>query len=145
MAASLGLAGRVGFVPFQTETADVYRGLDVVVHASTQPEPFGRTIAEAMACARPVIVARAGGAAELFNEGEDALGVPPGDPEALAGAIRRLVDDADLRQRIGQNARRTAVARFDRARLGPEVVEAYRALGIVTLGEPSPVVSAEGD
>ena len=78
-AAANGLAGRVGFVPFQTDPADVYRMLDVAVHASTRPEPFGLTIAEAMGCGKPVVVAAAGGAAELFTPGHDGLGHTPGD------------------------------------------------------------------
>ena len=45
--AANGLNGRIGFIPFQTDPADVYRMLDVVVHASVRPEPFGLTIVEA--------------------------------------------------------------------------------------------------
>ena len=63
------------------------RALDVVVHASTRPEPFGRVIVEAMACGRAVVAVPAGGAAELFDDGVSALGCPPGDPAALARAI----------------------------------------------------------
>src|SRR3954451_10470170 len=66
--ASLGLADRVGLISFQAEPASIYPMLDVVVHASTEPEPFGRTIVEAMACGRPVIVTRGGGSVELFKE-----------------------------------------------------------------------------
>src|SRR5207253_2042316 len=55
LAARLGLAGRVGFISFREDTAALYRALDVVVHASTQPEPFGLTVIEAMGCGRPVI------------------------------------------------------------------------------------------
>ena len=122
------LRGRVGFVPFQGETAPVHRALDVVVHASTKPEPFGLTIAEAMACGRAVVVSAAGGAAELFEEGRDGLGVRPGDAAGLAGAVLRLVGDADLRGRLGAEARRTAGARFDAARLGPELLAVYRSV-----------------
>lgn len=128
VAARLGIANEVGFVPFQSDTASVYRALDVVVHASTEPEPFGRTIVEGMACGRAVIAARAGGAAELFAPGTDALGVPPGDPAALARAIRTLVEDPGLRASLGTNGRRSAVERFSRARLGPELRAAYRRM-----------------
>ncbi len=122
----LGLGDRVGFVPFQPDPLGVYRSLDVVVHASTQPEPFGRTIVEAMACARPVIVARAGGAAELFTEGRDALGFSPGDPSALASVLSRLIEDADLRESLGREARISAQTRFDRPRMAIETAAAYR-------------------
>ncbi|HET6574981.1 MAG TPA: glycosyltransferase family 4 protein [Fimbriiglobus sp.] len=126
MANQLGVADRVGFVPYQEDTAAVYRALDVVVHASTRPEPFGLTIVEAMSCGRPTVVAAAGGAAELFTDGVDAVGHAPGDAASLAGAIGRLAADAGLRERIGAAARRTAVARFGLDRYGREVAAVYR-------------------
>jgi glycosyltransferase involved in cell wall biosynthesis len=128
LARRLGVEGRVGFVGFQDNPAHAYRGLDVVVHTSTRPEPFGLTIVEAMACARAVLVARAGGAAELFTHGVDAVGFPPGDVPALARVVGELVRDARLRQRLGDNARRTAVRRFSCQRLGPQVLDAYRGV-----------------
>ncbi len=127
----LGLADSVGLVPFQTDPARVYRDLDVVVHASERPEPFGRTIVEGMATGRPVVAARAGGAAELFDEGETALGHRPGDPEDLARALLRLAGDAGLRKALGRRARAAAEQRFDRRRLGPELHAAY----VTLLGE----------
>jgi glycosyltransferase involved in cell wall biosynthesis len=133
-AAAIGLGDRVGFVPFQLDPSNVYQSLDVVIHASTLPEPFGRTIVEAMACGRPAIVAKAGGAAELFDDGRDALGFHPGDPSALAGAIRRLADSPELRRAIAEEARRSAVERFDRRRLGPMILAAYGRLGITRRG-----------
>src|SRR5262249_36473339 len=98
LAVNLGIAERTGFIPFQNETAEIYGNLDVVVHASTRPEPFGLTIVEAMACARPVIVSAAGGAAELFANGIDALGFPPGDVEQLADRMIKLRRDPELRE-----------------------------------------------
>jgi glycosyltransferase involved in cell wall biosynthesis len=125
-AEALGLGKRVGFVPFQADPAEVYRALDVVVHASTQPEPFGLTIIEAMACGRAVIVSRAGGAAELFTDGEDALGAAPGDVERLAARMEQLLQSPQLRQTLGARARETAVRRFDSRRLGPQLSGLYR-------------------
>ncbi len=127
-AVDLGLAGRLGFVGLVPEVANAYRALDVVVHASTQPEPFGLTVAEAMACGRAVIVSSAGGAAELFTPEHDALGVPPGDIGALADALQRLVTDAELRRRLGENARQTAVRRFALERFGIQLSSLYRTI-----------------
>jgi glycosyltransferase involved in cell wall biosynthesis len=126
LAQSVGLEAHLGFIGFQQNPAEVYRALDVVVHASTRPEPFGLTIVEAMACARAVIVSRAGGAAELFAHDHDALGVAPGDISGLALAIKSLVEDGQKRQRLAENARRTAVGRFDQSRLGPQMLDTYR-------------------
>jgi len=127
-AAELGIAGRVGFTGFVDDPAAAMRALDVVVHASTQPEPFGLVIAEAMACARPVVVSAAGGAGEIVADGVDALAVPPGDAAALAEAIRRLADDAGLRARLGTAGRARAERDFDRARLAREIIPVYRSL-----------------
>jgi glycosyltransferase involved in cell wall biosynthesis len=127
-AAELGIADRVGFTGFVDDSAAAMRALDVVVHASTQPEPFGLVIAEAMACARPVVVSAAGGAAEIVEDGVDALGVAPGDAAALAEAIRRLAEDAGLRARLGAAGRARAERDFDRARLARALVPLYRSL-----------------
>ena len=104
----------------------MYRSLDVVVHASTRPEPFGLTIAEGMACGRAVVAARTGGAAELFTPDQDAVAAPPGDATALAEALGHLIDRPSLRQSLGAEARRTAAARFARGPLGPRMLAAYR-------------------
>uniref|UniRef100_B8HLK4 Glycosyl transferase group 1 n=1 Tax=Cyanothece sp. (strain PCC 7425 / ATCC 29141) TaxID=395961 RepID=B8HLK4_CYAP4 len=124
-ATQLGIRERVVFRGFQTDIAKVYRELDIVVHASTQPEPFGLAIVEAMACGKPVIVSQAGGAAELFTDRYDALGVPPGDSKALAAAILELVQHPDLRDRLGTNARKTVLERFDQHRLGEDLLPFY--------------------
>jgi glycosyltransferase involved in cell wall biosynthesis len=127
-AAARGLEDRVGFVPFAEDPAPVYRSLDVVLHASTNPEPFGLTVAEAMACGRAVVVSKSGGAAELFTDGVDALGVEPGNVGELAAAVRRLIEDAELRRALGSQARRTAEARFDAKDYGPRLMALYRSL-----------------
>jgi glycosyltransferase involved in cell wall biosynthesis len=124
----LGLENQVGLVPFQRKAAPIYRGLDIVVHPSERPEPFGRTIVEGMATGRPVVVSCAGGAVELFVEGETALGHQPGDADDLARAVLQLVRDEELRTRVGAAARVEAERRFDRRRLGAEVYASYGEL-----------------
>jgi glycosyltransferase involved in cell wall biosynthesis len=123
-----GLGRNVGLVPFQREIAPVYRGLDIAVHASERAEPFGRTIVEAMASARAVVVSRAGGAAELFQEGKSGLGFQPGDSRDLARVLGVLIGDDAQRERLAAEAAREATTRFDRNRLAGEVVATYRAL-----------------
>jgi glycosyltransferase involved in cell wall biosynthesis len=126
----LGVAERVGFTGFVAEPAAAIRSLDIVVHASTQPEPFGLVIIEAMACGRAVIVSEAGGAAELIDSenriGINALGHTPGDAEQLAVRIKQLAADPKLRARLGAAGRDTAVRRFSRARLATELIPVYR-------------------
>ena len=113
MAASLGVQDRVGFTGFIPQPAAAMRALDVIVHASTEPEPFGLVIAQGLACGKPVIVSAAGGAAELVEPDVDALTHPPGDDIALSQAIGRCAAEAALRTRLGGAARQTALRRFN--------------------------------
>ncbi|HYM23039.1 MAG TPA: glycosyltransferase family 4 protein, partial [Vicinamibacterales bacterium] len=123
----LGLKGRVGFTGFVGRADEVYRALDVVVHASTAPEPFGLVIAEAMACGRAVVMSRAGGAAELVTPDVDALACPPGDVDAIAAAIHGLAADAGRRDLLGRAARASAERAFNRDRLARELIAVYEA------------------
>ncbi len=125
-AIALNVSDRVGMIGFQQNPVKIFRALDIVVHASTQPEPFGRTIVEAMACGKPVIVSRAGGAAELFTHGHDAVGFPPGDVDALTHTLANLVHAPDSRRQLATNARQTILQRFQRGRFGPQILAAYR-------------------
>jgi glycosyltransferase involved in cell wall biosynthesis len=124
-AESLGIADRVGFTGFIGRSDRALRALDIVVHASTAPEPFGLVIAEAMACGRAVVVSAAGGASELVASGVDALTHTPGDVDGLAEQIARLAHDAQLRGRLGAAARRAAERAFDQARLAREILPVY--------------------
>ncbi len=129
LASKRGIAGYVGFVPFQNEPQDVYRALDVVVHASTQPEPFGRTIAEAMACGRAVVASLAGGVPEIIRNGVDALGVAPNDAAALAEKIEAVLRNKNLRETLGFNARVAAGERFSRERRGASNARDFCVVG----------------
>lgn len=127
-AAKLGIADRVGFTGFLRETPLAIRSLDVVVHASTKPEPFGMVIVEGMACRRAVIVANAGGASELFEDGSTGLGHTPGDSDSLAAAIRRVVQDRELREGIAERGYLHCQNCFQAERMGRQFSEAYQFL-----------------
>jgi glycosyltransferase involved in cell wall biosynthesis len=124
----LGLDGRVGFTGFVQDSSTAMRALDIVVHASTDPEPFGLVIAEAMACAKPVVVSLAGGASELIEPGNNALVFTPGDSTALGRCLEQLARDADLRHRLGSAGRLTAEQRFHRRRIARELTPIYESL-----------------
>jgi glycosyltransferase involved in cell wall biosynthesis len=125
LAAALGLGSRVGFTGFVADSSAAMRALDVVVHASTEPEPFGLVIAEAMACGKAVIASRAGGALELTDTGTHALTCAPGDERALAGRIEELAADASLRGRLGVAGRSMAERWFTRSRMAVELTPIY--------------------
>ena len=63
---------------------DLINGMDILVHSSIDPEPFGRVILEGMALKKPVIATAHGGPLEIIRSGESGVLVPPGDPAALA-------------------------------------------------------------
>ena len=128
LVASLGLDGRVGFTGFVQDSSTAMRALDVVVHASTDPEPFGLVIVEAMACGKPIVASLAGGATELTEPGVNALGFPPGDAAALARCLEDLVQDHRLRQRLGDAGRSTAERYFNRRRMAGELTPIYQSL-----------------
>jgi glycosyltransferase involved in cell wall biosynthesis len=127
-AAELGISDRVGFTGLVSEPPAAMRALDIVVHASTEPEPFGLVIAQGMACGRAVIATRNAGAAEMIRFGEDALDHVPGDVAGLASRIRELAEDADRRERLGQHARQTAMMWFNRSRMASEMIRLYREI-----------------
>jgi glycosyltransferase involved in cell wall biosynthesis len=127
MANELGIADVVRFIPYQADTPRVYRSLDIVVHASRHPEPFGRTILEAMACGRAVIAVEAGGAAEIFAADRSALGIAADDAEALSQAVEMLVNDRGRRLSLGHAARIRA-GHFSRSRMGEALLDAYERL-----------------
>jgi glycosyltransferase involved in cell wall biosynthesis len=102
----LGIADRVRMVGHADDMAAALMLSDVVVHASTKPEAFGRVVIEAQAMARPVIAADLGGPVETVRHGETGWRVPPGDPDALAAAIATALDlDAYERAALGFRAR----------------------------------------
>ena len=130
MVRTLGLEGRVGFTGFVPDMPAAYRALDIVVHASTRPEPFGLVIAEAMACGRAVVATPAGGAAELFEPGVHAISAEPASPDSLLRGIAQLVDDAPARQALGERASAHARQQFSQSRFAADLRAAMRRLAM---------------
>jgi glycosyltransferase involved in cell wall biosynthesis len=123
----LGVADRVVFTGHVDDVASVLAGLDVLVHASTVPEPFGQVVVEGMCAGLAVVASDAGGPAEVVRHGADGLLTPPGDVTALAAALRRLADDPGLRRRLGAAARERA-GDFAPSRSAAALEDAYRAV-----------------
>ena len=116
LVSSLGLQKQVIFTGFQSNVPDFLMMFDVVVHASVLPEPFGRVILEAMACRKPVIGARGGAVPEIIQEGITGLTFPPGDADALADAILRLIASREEARRLGEKGYERLVREFHIAR-----------------------------
>jgi len=101
--ANNNLQKRVTFTGHLENVYPILKQLDVMVHCSVEPEPFGRVIIEAMALGVPVIATRGGAVEEIIVNGEDGQIVPPGDHHQLAQAVEKLLADKPLRSRFASN------------------------------------------
>lgn len=111
LAGRLGLDGRLVFTEWKyppERIPEVMAALDVLVHTSVEPEPFGLVLLEAMASSKPVIASRAGGPIEIVDDGVTGILVPPGRHHRLASAILSVIADPALGRRMGEAGRSRA-------------------------------------
>jgi glycosyltransferase involved in cell wall biosynthesis len=107
MVAELGLGDRVHFLGHRNDVPQLMQAVDVMVHPSIDPEPFGRTLVEAMLVGVPVVATDAGAAPDILERGRAGSLVPPGDAAALARAISTvLAEPAQLQPQLDYAARR---------------------------------------
>jgi glycosyltransferase involved in cell wall biosynthesis len=137
LAQDLGIGDRVTFTGFVADVPRELSGLDILVHASVLPEPFGNVVIEGLAAGVPVVASDAGGPAEMITHEDNGLLVPPGDVAALAGALRRLIADAGLRARLSA-AGPARAADFQPAAIGARVEQVYRDLLLASRSRPGP-------
>lgn len=126
--ANESLSSTVSFTGHIGKMEPVYNGLDIIVSASTSPEPLGTVVIEALAMGRPLIGPAHGGAAEMIEHEKTGLLFSPGDADSLAEQIYRVYADRQLGMRLGEQARESALARFSVQRHVAEVEAVYRAL-----------------
>jgi glycosyltransferase involved in cell wall biosynthesis len=112
LAEEVGVSDRTHFLGFRDDVPALMRAVDVVVHTSTAPEPFGRVIVEGMLAHRPVIATKAGGAVEIIRDGDTGFLVPPGDAPALADALHKMSNSPKQVQSLASAGRADATARF---------------------------------
>lgn len=132
MAAALGIASSVSFLGKQTP--DVVRerfdAARVIVQPSRWEEPFGRTVIEAYARGKAVVVSDVGGLKDLVSV-ETGIRVPPGNASALADALRGLLENASAAQALGNAGR----ARVEQAFTADAIAAEYEALYLSARGE----------
>ncbi len=112
----------------EAELAGLYRDALFLVVPSVWPDPCPTVALEAMAWGRPVIASATGGLTEIVEDGITGLLVPPRDSASLLRAITLLLDDPELRERLGRTARE-AVARFSSDVVLPELEAVYAEAG----------------
>ena len=128
MAAEAPLAGRVHFLGNRSDVPFLLPECDLLVHAARQ-EPLGRVLLEAAASGIAIVATDVGGTREIFPvESQAAVLVPPGDPSALAVAIRPLLLDGQLRKSLGAAARGRAESAFDIVCAAARLTDQYHSV-----------------
>lgn len=127
LAAQQGVAQNVIFTGLRSDVPRLMAAADVFAMPSFE-EPFGLVYAEAMAMRRPVVAIDSGGTPEVVEQGQSGLLSPDGDDQALADNLRLLLENAELRARMGESGRRRVEERFVPAALARNVAAVYRKL-----------------
>jgi glycosyltransferase involved in cell wall biosynthesis len=104
MARHLGVADRVEFCGFLSDPYAFFADANLVLHTSINPEPFGQVIIEALAVGRPVVASAGGGPSEILSDAQGGILTPPGDVDALAIAIKRILTDEGLHSELADAA-----------------------------------------
>ncbi len=106
-----GLTRAVTFLGYRNDPRNVMISSDVVVCASSY-ESFSQSALEALALGRPLVATSVGGIPEIVRDGETGILTPPGDPDSMAAAILRLLNDRDLARRIGAAGREFVIKNY---------------------------------
>jgi glycosyltransferase involved in cell wall biosynthesis len=101
LADELGVASSIFFAGYQKDVAGFVNVMDVAIHASVAPEPFGRVLLEAMALRKPVVGSRSGAVPEIVVHDQTGFTFEPGNPKALAEAVVTLLTDRPRAVRMG--------------------------------------------
>ncbi|MCM8775446.1 MAG: glycosyltransferase family 4 protein [Candidatus Omnitrophica bacterium] len=120
-----GIEDQIKFLPWQEDIEPVYALSDIIVHASTKPEPFGLVILEAMAARKPVIATRAGGVLDMIKDSVNGLLVEPGNISDLADAILRLAGEPDIAERMARAGEATVREKFTMERNAAKIGSIY--------------------
>lgn len=118
---SLGAASSIEWLGARRDVIELYNAADACVLPSIEPETFGRTLVEAMACGTPAIGTAIGGIPEVLIEGAARFIVAPGDDDALAARLRDLTGWRRRDPGLGARLRKLAVRHFDARRMVGEV------------------------
>ncbi len=108
----LGLEKVISFLGFRKDVPDLISKADLLVHASTSPEPFGQVVVQAMAAGKPVVATRGGGVVEIVAEYETGLLVPMGDADAMAAAILMILANPAQAAAMGTAGRQRYLKHF---------------------------------
>lgn len=112
LAETLRIGGRLRLLGFRADLDPLYAAADAAAVPSRRPDPLPNSALEAAAAGLPVVAANHGGLPEIVRDGETGLLVEPGDPRALATAIRSLAADPERAEQMGEAAKQDVTRRF---------------------------------
>jgi len=126
--ARCNLENSVRILNFRNDVSDLLAAMDIYVHLSVEPEPFGLAIIEAMASGLPVVATAPGGPGEILEDGISGILVPPRSAERTSEAVSALLSNPEMRQRMGDRARERAFRLFHVSRYATELRSLYKEL-----------------
>ena len=137
LVAAKGLQDQFSFLPFTAETGEIYNALDIVTFPN-QGVGLGRPVLEAATYGKPVVASGSARGAGILLPGKTGLLLEDATPRELAAALRLLVDDPELRRRLGSAAAEHARVKFDPAGNARAVERVYDQLLGLKVGAPAP-------
>jgi glycosyltransferase involved in cell wall biosynthesis len=124
----LGLEKSVHFTGYQRRVAPIYKDSDLIAIPSIRREGIPNVLLEAMSAGCPIVASRIGGIPEIVRHEQEAFLVPPGDPVALADAMRHVLEDVPLRERLIGQGKHCIIVRHSPAARAARIFEAYESL-----------------
>jgi glycosyltransferase involved in cell wall biosynthesis len=125
---ALQLNDKIIFTGFRSDIPRLMNAMDIIVHASSEPEPFGLVAIEGMAVGKPVVATAAGGILDIIQEGVNGMLVPCKDSISMAKAILELTSNKTKAKRMGSESRRRIAEKFTIENQAAAVEELYDSL-----------------
>lgn len=123
--ANNNLSKNVVFTGFIKDIPNILQVLDILIHASIEPEPFGRVMLEGMAAKKPIIATNAGGIPEIINDMESGILVPMGDDDSMAEAIKYFVSNKDVANEMADKANNRLITAFGTEKMVKDTENLY--------------------
>jgi glycosyltransferase involved in cell wall biosynthesis len=137
---SLGVASQVRFTGFTDDAAGLLGAMDVAIHTSVEPEPFGRVLLEGMALRKPVVGSGSGAVPEIVVDGVTGFTFEPGNAEALADRVSQLLRDPARARAMGEAGLERLRSHFTLDRNVERTTAIYDA---VLRGHPLPGIAGD--